>query len=56
MEKFTVDIELGNAAMDSHEDICDALAEIQKKLASGEFEGVVIDGNGNTVGTWAVVA
>ncbi len=49
-DKFQVEIELGNAAMDSASDIADALADIANKVAEGNFDGPIIDLNGNSVG------
>jgi len=47
---FKVDLELGNDAMQSAEDIADALRDIAKKLEKGISDGKIMDKNGNTVG------
>ena len=65
--KFTLEIELGNEAMQSGQDVADALAKIgmpysgvglaQIQGCLGEGEGADIhDLNGNTVGSWEVTA
>ncbi len=56
--KFTITIELGNAAMLTQEDVARALEKTASKIrdysdppCSGEG-GRVIDANGNAVGRW----
>lgn len=54
--KFTLQIKLGNAAMQTSDDIADALRQVagRHNLATpGEF-GAIRDLNGNTVGEWKV--
>lgn len=51
MQKFYVEIETGNAAMSSTEDIQYALGEVIKKL-NGQYAGSIRDINGNTVGEY----
>jgi hypothetical protein len=61
---FKMEVELGNEAMQSGLDVAHALVRTAGRidravgrdpLASGE-QGVVMDANGNTVGSWEVVA
>lgn len=52
--KFKLEIELGNVAMDSHEDIADALIEVGKNLLQGNDHTTIRDLNGNTVGKWEI--
>ena len=63
--KFTVEIELGNDAMQTYQDIRDALKEIilsAGSCASSHAQPTHGDGakvrdeNGNTVGSWGVTA
>jgi hypothetical protein len=51
-EKFTLNIELGNEAMQTGEDVARALRAVAKKLDGGADSGRVQDENGNTVGEW----
>lgn len=61
---FTLTIRLGNAAMQTGEDIADALRNAADKLADGygmdyldEWTGLgaaVYDANGNKVGRWGI--
>ena len=57
--KFTLEIELGNAAMRTAEDVAERLERTAKKLRENglirNFYGRIGDRNGNTVGTWQVV-
>lgn len=63
---FRLEIELGNAAMLTGEDVGGALRKVarrveelgagpEREFAAGE-EGSIRDENGNTVGRWAVSA
>jgi hypothetical protein len=54
--KFTLTIELGNEAMQSHEDIARALEDVieRLRLATHVENGSIRDDNGNTVGRWGV--
>jgi len=58
--RFTLDITLGNEAMQTAEDIATALAKLGEQLATFDesnwpgTEGIIRDENGNTVGTWQV--
>lgn len=55
MDSFSLDIDLGNAAMQSPEDVADALRATADKLdaAAGYVgEGAIHDANGNRVGGW----
>jgi hypothetical protein len=51
-ETFTLTIEMGNAAMDTREDLASALEKVAEKLRNGRDGGSVVDENGNTVGTF----
>ena len=57
--KFTLNIELGNDAMQTGADISDALHKLAGKVygfddaIEGE-RGVIMDTNGNKVGEWEV--
>jgi hypothetical protein len=54
--KFTLKIETGSAAMQTGEDIADALRTLAKKASFRDMTpgdvGVVRDINGNTIGEW----
>jgi len=52
MNQFRVRIDLGNDAMNTREDVASALQKIIDRLNSGIEEGLVIDENGNRVGSW----
>lgn len=60
--KFTLEIELGNEAMQTRDDIEEALRNLGQNLRymsdppSVGDDGVIIDYNGNTVGKWEVTA
>jgi hypothetical protein len=65
MATFTATIELGNQAMQTGNDIRDALqSQVCRADAIGSYdptdtrlganEGIIRDANGNTVGTWQV--
>lgn len=56
--KFTLDINLGNAAMDTPAAVAELLREAADKLDNlsarqREATGRLRDGNGNTVGKWS---
>jgi hypothetical protein len=51
-DQFTLTIELGNDAMQSGEDVANALVEIAADLRVGQESGRIRDYNGNTVGSW----
>jgi hypothetical protein len=63
--KFTLEIELGNDAMRSHQDIRDALTQVMGKVGARQYcvksapsdgdGSKIIDDNGNSVGTWQVL-
>ena len=53
MEKFKCEIELGNDAMQSNEQIARALLDVADALLSTDI-GNIRDENGNTVGSWEV--
>lgn len=52
MDKFTLTVELGNAAMETVNDVADALIATAAKLQETERaeDGIIRDDNGNTVG------
>jgi hypothetical protein len=53
---FTLDIDVGSAAMAEVEDIVAALREVADRFGDGmEQDGKIIDANGNTVGRFAYV-
>lgn len=64
MGQFTIQIKLGNEAMQTPDDIAGALEETAQKLVRRQSqydpatadEGPIIDLNGNTVGVWRVTA
>lgn len=54
MAKFTIDITLGNDAMQEPTDVAEALNDIAKMLNEHGFSrGAVIDSNGDRVGRYA---
>lgn len=56
MRKFVLEIEMGNAAMDSEADVADALAVVSTELLGAGLgppvSGQVRDANGNRCGEW----
>lgn len=54
MSKFTLRIEMGNEAMQTPEDVGDALWAVANRLNYGIDlqSGKILDYNGNTVGEW----
>lgn len=54
MEEFTLKINLGNDAMQTPEDIAEALETIAARLRAGKEEGTIRDENGNRVGSWSL--
>jgi hypothetical protein len=52
MENFTLNIELGNDAMQTAEDVADVLHNVATDLLAGRTDGRVSDGNGTMVGSW----
>lgn len=55
MKNFTLNIELGNDLMSEPEDVANALQIVTAKIRAGFTNGMVRDGNGNTVGSWSLV-
>lgn len=53
---FKLEIRTGNDAMDSSDDVADALHKLADQLADhmGALDGLVRDANGNTVGEWTL--
>lgn len=47
---FVLKIELGNAAMNDHVDVANALKKVAIKVGTGHDYGKIVDYNGNTVG------
>ena len=50
--RFELHITMGNDAMQTGEDVAEALRRIADKLEHGRIDGPVMDLNGNKVGTW----
>lgn len=53
MAQFTLSITLGNDAMQTNEDIADALYDVAEDVALAT-SGKVFDRNGNQVGNWRI--
>lgn len=52
-DTFTLEIELGNAAMQDGPDVARALRDVADRIENGlEARGKIRDENGNTVGTY----
>lgn len=52
-DTFTLRIDLGNAAMQTREDVAEALGNIAENIAFSTHEsGTIRDANGNSVGSW----
>lgn len=51
--KFTLEIEMGNEAMRSPEDVAKALRNVAHRLPGAMDAGYILDENGNNVGEWA---
>lgn len=56
--KFTVEINLGNDAMEGPMELAEALRELATRvedidLDEAQEEGTILDDNGNEVGTWS---
>ena len=54
MAKFTLEITLGNEAMQTPEDIADALRKAASHVQGGYGNGVIRDVNGNSVGSYDI--
>lgn len=52
MDEFTLQIRMGNDAMQTARDASDALIEVSEDILNGRTEGRIRDLNGNTVGEW----
>lgn len=52
MKKFNVEIEMGNDAMLTREDVASALGRVAEALRAGRGLGPILDENGNKVGTY----
>ncbi len=62
MAKFTLEINTGNAGMQSPSDLASALEKVAERIRRNEYPldldyvfcRGVMDGNGNTVGAWTL--
>ena len=54
MEKFTLTVKMGNAEMSTPEDIRHALRDVATAISRGKISGVILDANGNNVGTYGM--
>jgi len=54
MAKFTLQIELGNEAMQTPDDIADALQRTASHVQAGYGNGTIRDLNGNSVGSYDI--
>jgi cytochrome c-type biogenesis protein CcmH/NrfF len=52
---FKLELDGGNAEMQSNADIAEALAQVSDRVAEGEWDGTVRDVNGNTIGEFHTV-
>ena len=52
MATFTLTIQLGNAAMETSDDVAEALRRVADKMERNGFDGRIVDLNGNTVGKY----
>lgn len=50
--KFKLEIQMGNEAMLTREDVARKVRQISEKIDSGYDEGRIMDDNGNKVGKW----
>ena len=56
LKSFELRVNLGNEAMQTREDVSEAVREVARQLRRSEVGGgVVLDVNGNTVGRWDFV-
>jgi hypothetical protein len=53
MSRLTITLELGNEAMQTPDDITDALLRTIARIQDGHKEGNIRDVNGNTVGSFS---
>ena len=51
---FTLSIKMGNAEMQTPEDIRRALREVATEMARGKVSGVILDANGNNGGRYGM--
>ena len=60
--KFVLTIDIGNDAMQTGDDVADAVRQVSRNLAANidtfrpDDTGRVFDANGNTVGGWSIEA
>jgi hypothetical protein len=52
VRRFVVKIEMGNIAMQTSDDIAEALIDVAAQLKRGKLAGSIVDANGNTVGDY----
>ncbi len=58
--RFFIKIDIGNEAMDSHEDLSVAIKKVANRIGTGlynvhpdnEYQVTITDANGNSVGKW----
>jgi hypothetical protein len=55
MKKFKLVIELGNDAMQTDQDISEALRLTANSIDTGETEGKIFDVNGNVCGKFEII-
>lgn len=48
--RFELSIEMGNDAMQTSDDVADALEQVVKRMRGGDVRGSIRDLNGNTIG------
>ncbi len=51
---FNLKIDLGNDEMSGPEDVARVLRKVADRLMNDALSGVIMDDNGNKVGSWAV--
>jgi len=54
MTQFKIWITIGNAAMQTGEDLARALRDVVERLECGQTDGRIRDENGNTVGMFEI--
>lgn len=54
MEKFRLEIQLGNDAMQDAQDVARALEATARRMRQGDESGKIMDANGNSVGRFAI--
>ena len=51
-DELTLSLEIGNAAMETPVQVARALRSVADRIEDDALSGVIVDANGNTVGTW----